>query len=152
MKQIFLHFSLFRSYSFQSLSFPVFYFQSFACLLSYFPDCSLYFFAHFFLCYYHFYSPILLLYFPLLFFVCSTFHFFCLPFYFSYFYLSFTLFNYLVPILDFNYCMFSLLLILFSINLCYLFPFSLAAFFTKCEFLSFFSFQHMLGSVFWFYT
>ena len=74
----------------------------------------------------------------------STFFFlFC----FSYFVLFSTLFNYLVLILDFNYCNFSLIFII-SINICYVFPFSLVVFFTKCELLSFFSFQHMLCGVF----
>ena len=66
---------------------------------------------------------------------------------FSYFVLFSTLFNYLVLILDFNYCNFSLIFII-SINICYVFPFSLVVFFTKCELLSFFSFQHMLCGVF----
>ena len=70
---------------------------------------------------------------------------------FSYFVFSSTLFNHLVLILDFNYSNFSLLFI-FSINLCYLFPFSLAVFFTKCGRFSFFRFQHMLCGVFWFFT
>ena len=57
------------------------------------------------------------------------------------------LFNYLVLIiLELNCCNFSLFS--FSINLYYLFSFSLAVFFTKCELVSFFTFQHMLCSVF----
>ena len=73
----------------------------------------------------------------------TFFYLFC----FSYFVLFSTLFNYLVLILDFNYCNFSLIFII-SINICYVFPFSLVVFFTKCELLSFFSFQHMLCGVF----
>ena len=86
---------------------------------------------------------------PFTFFVCLFclfFHFFFL-FYFPYFALFSTLFNYFVLILDFNYCKFSLLFIS-SINLCYHFPFSFTVFFTKCELFSFFTFQHMLCSVF----
>ena len=58
---------------------------------------------------------------------------------FSYFVLFSILFNYLVLILDYNYCNCSLLFI-FSINLCYLLPSSLAVFLTKCEAVNFFSF------------
>ena len=74
----------------------------------------------------------------------STFFFF---FFFFYSVRFSTLFNVLV--LDFNYCKLSFF---FSINLCYLFPLSLAIFFTKCELFSFFTLQHMLCSVFWFCT
>ena len=57
--------------------------------------------------------------------------------YIFFFFCSFsTLFDYLVLILDFNYYNFSLLFI-FSINLSYLFPFSIAVFFTHCKLLTF---------------
>ena len=78
-------------------------------------------------------------YYPVLFFIFSTYQFFStfstyfstffFLFCFSYFVLFSTIFDYLVLILDFNYFKFSLLFI-FHINLCYLFPFSLAVFFT----------------------
>ena len=60
---------------------------------------------------------------------------------FSYFALLSTLFSYLVLILGFNYCNFSLF---FSINLCYLSLFFLAVFFTKYELFNFFTFQLLL--------
>ena len=94
-----------------------------------------YYFCFYYYCYYHFYPPVLR-------FCIFYLSIFCLPFllifllfsfsFFSYFALFSTLFNYLVLILGFNYCKFSLLFV-FSINLCYLFPFSLTVFFTKCE-------------------
>ena len=212
MKYIFIHFSLFRSYSFLSLSFPVFYFPClllsffllclslhisnsispyvsfFACSLSFSSDLlclssifsfcfylSLFVFSFpcrfsstFFLylssvtfhllfslsfwvyAFYYYPSVLLFLHFlPFIFlsafsaYFSTFFYLFC----FSYFVLFSTLFNYLVLILDFNYCNFSLIFII-SINICYVFPFSLVVFFTKCELLSFFSFQHMLCGVF----
>ena len=103
---------------------------------------------------YHFYLPVLL-------FCIFYLSIFCRPFllifllffvlFYFYFALFFTLFNYLVLILDFNHWKSSLHFI-FCINLCYLFPFSLTVFFTKCELFSFFTFQYMLCSVFWFLT
>ena len=141
-----------------SVSFVVFWFPSWlsstfflSCHLLYSPYSSLSLFEY--MCF-----IIIILFF---FSVFSTFQLFvclfCLFFYtfflfcFSYFVLFSTLFDYLVLVLDFNYYKFSLLFI-FSINLCYLSPFSFAVFFTKFELFIFLTFQHMLCGVFWFFT
>ena len=117
----------------------------------YYYYCYYYYYYHHHYYNYHFYPLVLLFCIFYLSIFLSAF-----SAYFSTFFLSpliflfcsfFTLFNYLVLILDFNYCMFSLLYI-FPINLCYLFPFFPTVFFTKCELFSFLTFQHMLGSVF----
>ena len=135
-----------------SISFFVFYFPSwisstfFFCLPSFmFPLLFTLSLRVCVFCYYYCYSILLfsILYLSI----------FCLPFlviflHYFLFCLSFlvffsTLFDYLVLILDFNYCKFSLLFI-FSIFLRYLFPFSLAVFFTKFNFLSFCILAHAL--------
>ena len=209
MKHIFFYFSLFRSHSFLSLSFLVFFlpcllFSIFLLCLSlhiiyflflilflslsvfYFLSCCLLSFPYDILClsstfsvslslssiflfsfiillllfslsfhvnvfYCHYYPPVLLFrvfylsLFCLPFLLISTFFFL---FFFSYFVLFSILFNYLVLILDFSYCKSSLFFLIFSINLYYLYPFSLSVFFTKRELFSFFTFQHMLCGVF----
>ena len=63
-----------------------------------------------------------------------------------------TFFNHLVLILASNYCMFFSFFFILSINLCYLFPFSLAVFFIRYELVSFFRVQHKLCGVFSFLT
>ena len=141
----------------------------FAFVLLYSPYSSLYPFVHlrvfvyyyyyYYYCYHHHhhYHFILRFFFS----VFSIFQIFvCLFCLFLYFFLSLlfflfysfysTLFIYLVLILGFNYCNFFLLFI-FAINLCYLFPLAFTVFFTKCELLSFFTFQHMLYNVIWFF-
>ena len=108
----------------------VFYLPSTVCLSS-IPLTLLFIFPDMF--YYQYYYP------PDLFCVLYL-SISCLPFLFIfllYFPVSFffwTLFFSLPPliVLVFNYCNMSLLFI-FSINLCYLFPFSLAIFFAKCR-------------------
>ena len=127
-----------------SISFFVFYFPSWLsstlilCLSSFmFPlifssFLPLLFISFLFFFYSYYYHFILLFFFS----VFSNFQFlsafsayfsaFFFLFYFSYFVLFSILFNYLVLILDFNWCKFSLIFI-FSINLCYLFPFYLTA-------------------------
>ena len=113
--------------------------------LSIFPSVYLVFYYYFiisifFLSFFYFQFLAFSAYFSIFFFiVCFSFILFPI------------LFNYLVLIiLELNCCNFSLFS--FSINLYYLFSFSLAVFFTKCELVSFFTFQHMLCSVFWFFT
>ena len=104
-----------------SLSFCTFVCVCFLVLLLFLPSCSS------FLCFlpFNFLSDLLIF----LLFSSSFYILFC----------SFsTLFNCLLLILDVNYCKFSLFI--FSINLCYLFPFSLTVFFTKCELFNFFTF------------
>ena len=113
---------------FNSHSLPIFFYVPLNLLL--FSTSSLYLFSLFFYSYYYYF--ILLFFFS----VFSNFQFlsaffayfsaFFFLFYFSYFVLFPILFNYLVLILDFNWCKFSLIFI-FSINLCYLFPFYLTA-------------------------
>ena len=146
-----------------SISFFVFYppswlsFNFISCLSSIMLPLlfSLSFCAFVFFYYYKFYPPVLLFCIFHLSIFCMPFRliflYFYIFFYFSlllfYFVLFSTLFNYLVLILDFNYCKFSLLFI-FSMDLCYFFLFSLAVFFTKLELFSFFTLQPMLCSVF----
>ena len=115
-------------------------------LLSLFSKWNIYFFILVFS------DPIL---FSLFLFLCSTFS--LLPVFYHIFltvlfiFLRIFFFVIIIFILPFFFCIF-LFCSSYVLPFCYLFPFSLAAFFTKCEFLSFFTFQHMLGSVFWFYT
>ena len=136
---IFLYFILSVAY------FILFLLLSSTFPLSIFPSVYLVFYYYFiisifFLSFFYFQFLAFSAYFSIFFFiVCFSFILFPI------------LFNYLVLIiLELNCCNFSLFS--FSINLYYLFSFSLAVFFTKCELVSFFTFQHMLCSVFWFFT
>ena len=113
------------------LSLPVFYYIPLTllfifprmCVLLLSLPCSFLYFLPFSFC-----LPILLI------FLHFSFSFvFLILFFFP------TFFDYLVLILGFNYYKLSLLFI-FYINLCYLFPFSLAVFFTKWEVFIFFTF------------
>ena len=95
------------------------------------------------------YISVTLLFFFSRVFLLFLFLFSCLIFFLLFVFLTLfiVLFIYLVLNLDLNYCNFPLLFIV-SINLCYILPFFVTAFFIKCNLVSFLIFQHMLGVAF----